>query len=899
MALNVGARLGHYSVTALLGEGGMGQVWQATDTQLNREVALKILPDAFAADPDRLARFQREAQVLASLNHPNIAAIYGIEESEGTRALVLELVEGPTLADRIAQGAMPIEDALPLAKQIAEALEAAHEAGVIHRDLKPANIKVREDGTVKVLDFGLAKALDPSPTSDPSQSPTLTAAATQMGVIMGTAAYMSPEQARGKTVDKRADIWAFGAVLYEMLTGKRAFEGDDVSLTLSVVLQREPPWEALPGSVPPGLLTYLRRCLQKDPLQRVQAIGDVRLAVEGAFEPHPSEPAESVATGTGRSRTSSVATGALLGGVVVGLVAWIILGGEPARSPTTTRFSLSLPSGDVVTPLDGVTVSPSGDRIVYGATRDGVQQLFVRARDQLEALPIPGTEGGRSPFFSPNGEWVGYFTGSALMKVSLSGGPPFRLATVGVQNGATWGPADTIVYSYSSAGLLEISANGGESRELTTIESNESHVWPAFAPDGASVFFTISTGGGITGDKQVALLSLATGEYEVIVDGTGPRMSPTGHLVFGREDSLWAVPFDLSRMEMTDDARPIVDGVQVNTPGGWTHYGVAQDGTLVYVASSEATGNRRALVWVDREGRAEPVNAPPAQYEALRLSPDGRQVAVQVDDTNDTHVRVIDLQRGTSTRLTFGDAADDGNPIWTPDGARIVFSSGRGGNAPNLYWKASDGTGQAQRLTTSENPQTPMSWSADGELVFHELRGEGSANIGMISLSDTDQPTWIMETEFSEVHPEVSPDGRWLAYSSNESGQSEIYVRPFPNVEGGKWLVSRGGGQTPAWGPSGTELFLRTLAGQRSMMVVEVETDPTFNPRTAREVFADSRYLMLTAARRGRSFDIDPGGERFLMITDPRLQELGNAVSAPITVVLDWFEELQRRVPTP
>jgi len=657
----------------------------------------------------------------------------------------------------------------------------------------------------------------------------------------------------------------------------------------------------LPGSVPPGLLTYLRRCLQKDPLQRVQAIGDVRLAMEGAFEPPPSEPAESVATGTRASRTSSVAAGALLGGVVVGLMAWIIPGGEPGRSPTTTRFSLSLPRGDVVTPLDGVTVSPSGDRIVYGATRDGVQQLFVRARDQLEALPIPGTEGGRSPFFSPDGEWVGYFTGSALMKVSLSGGPPFRLATVGILNGATWGPADTIVYSYSSVGLLEISANGGEPRELTTLENNESHSWPAFAPDGASVFFTISTGGGISGDKQVALLSLATGEHEVIVDGTGPWMSPTGHLVFGREDSLWAVPFDLSRMEMTDDARPIVDGVQVNTPGGWTHYAVAQDGTLVYVASSEATGNRRSLVWVDRQGQAEPVNAPLAQYAAPRLSPDGRHVAVQVDNTNDAHVVVIDLQRGTSTRLTFGDGADDGNPIWTPDGARIVFSSSRGGNAPNLYWKAWDGTGQAQRLTTSENPQTPMSWSADGELVFHELRGGGNAKIGMISLSDADQPTWIIETEFSEGSPEVSPDGRWLAYSSNESGQDEIYVRPFPNVERGKWLVSQDGGQTATWGPSGTELFFRKgyFAGQQSMMVVEAETDPTFNPSTLRAVFSDARYLMATTAHAGRTFDIDPSGERFLMITDPRFQEIGDAVSAPTTVVLDWFEELNARVPVP
>ena len=514
-------RFGCYDVTSLLGEGGMGQVWQATDTQLGRAVALKILPDAFAADPDRLARFTREAKILASLNHPNIAAIHGIEEAEGTRALVLELVEGPTLADRIAKGPIPLDEALPIAKQIAEALEAAHEAGVIHRDLKPANIKVREDGTVKVLDFGLAKALDPNPEGDPSQSPTLTAAATQMGVIMGTAAYMSPEQARGKVVDKRADIWAFGVVLFEMLSGKRAFEGEDVSLTLSAVLQREPEWALLSADIQTGLATYLRRCLHKDPTQRVQAIGDVRLAMEGAFETRTSEADEPIVARTGGSRTLSVAAGALLGSVVVGLVAWSLLGGEASQSPTITRFPLTLASTDVVTPLDGLTVSPSGDRIVYAASRDGVPQLFVRARDQLEALPIPGTEGGRGPFFSPDEEWVGYFTSSALMKISLSGGPPFKLAEVGVQNGATWGPNGTIVYSYSGGGLLEISANGGEPRELTALGNNDSHLWPAFTPDSANVFFTISTGGRIAGDKQVALLSLATGEYELIVEAHG------------------------------------------------------------------------------------------------------------------------------------------------------------------------------------------------------------------------------------------------------------------------------------------------------------------------------------------------------------------------------------------
>ena len=424
MPLEIGTRLAHYDVTALIGEGGMGQVYQATDTKLNRQVALKILPEAFATDPDRLARFQREAQVLASLNHPNIAQIHGIEEDEGTRALVLELVEGPTLAERIKQGPIPVDEALPIAKQIAEALEAAHEAGVIHRDLKPANIKVREDGTVKVLDFGLAKALDPNPTGDPSQSPTLTAAATQMGVIMGTAAYMSPEQARGKTVDKRADIWSFGVVLYEMLAGRRPFEGRDVSEVLAAVLQLDPDWDGLPGVTPRRVCTLLLRCLEKEPKQRIHDMADVRLAMEGAFETTVGAPAEPTAVSQLQvwQRPIPAVIAALAIAAIAGLAGWGLV--RPAAVPagTVTRLPFILPDGDVIDSPDGIAFSPDGRTLVYAGTRDGVQQLFVRPRDQMTARPLPGTEQAVHPFFSPDGAWVGFFTNDSLKKVALAGG---------------------------------------------------------------------------------------------------------------------------------------------------------------------------------------------------------------------------------------------------------------------------------------------------------------------------------------------------------------------------------------------------------------------------------------------------------------------------------------------
>ena len=503
MPLDVGSRLAHYDVTALIGEGGMGQVYQATDTKLNRQVALKILPEAFATDPDRLARFQREAQVLASLNHPNIAQIHGIEESEDTRALVLELVEGPTLADRIAQGPIPLDEALPIAKQIAEALEAAHEAGVIHRDLKPANIKVKDDGTVKVLDFGLAKALDPSPIGDPSQSPTLTAAATQMGVIMGTAAYMAPEQAKGKVADKRADVWAFGVVLYEMLTGRRTFEGADVSEVMAKVITSDPNWDALPPELPPALATYLRRCLQKDPRERLRDIGDVRLAMAGAFDlpaPPPVELAEPrvvvPAPSIWRQALPWVAGISLA--VATGVAVWTL---KPTPPQPVTRYAVSAaPSAPVQLSNNGndLAISPDGSRVIYQAADN---MLHVRALDQLEGVPLRGTENAFHPFVSADGAWVGFMAGigGPMQKVSILGGPPVTICELPANlRGASWGPDDVIIFGTNSgSSLLQVSGAGGEPQAITTPEQGR-HLFPEILPDSAGVLFTASTGPGPT-----------------------------------------------------------------------------------------------------------------------------------------------------------------------------------------------------------------------------------------------------------------------------------------------------------------------------------------------------------------------------------------------------------------
>ena len=870
----------------------MGEVWRATDTQLNRDVALKILPEAFATDPDRLARFQREAQVLASLNHPGIAAIYGIEEQDETRALVLELVEGPTLADRISNGPIPLDEALPIAKQIAEALEAAHEAGVIHRDLKPANIKVREDGTVKVLDFGLAKALDTTPEGNPSQSPTLTAAATQMGVIMGTAAYMSPEQARGKTVDKRADIWSFGVVLFEMLTGQRAFQGEDVSLTLSAVLQREPEWETLPRSISLGLNTYLRRCLQKDLTQRVQAIGDVRLAMAGAFDLPAPEPVTQPETPVAqlqvwqRPLPAVVVVTALV--VITGLAVWSLMRSASPAPGSPTRFTISPPASDQLF-VDNLrapmALSEDGETLVYVATRDGVRQLYRRPLAQLEALPIPGTEGARSPFFSPDGEWIGFEIDGALRRVAVTGGPTATLYEGPPATDASWGTNDRIVFGLAGTGdpLMQVASTGGIVEPVTTLEEGElDHRQPSLLPGGTALLFTVAT----IQSNTIAVKSLETGERRALFEGSSARYVSSGHLVFVRESALWAVPFDADQLTDTGEAVPVLEGVGIGT-SGYARFAVAANGSLVYVPGTLAAGDPRTLVWVDPDGREEEVAAPPAAYNTPRLSPDGRYIAVTVSAPENIDVVVYELQRGTSTRLTF-DPAPDAMPLWSPDSQRVLFASPRNGEF-SIYSKAADGTGEVEQVTTTDYPLVPVSWSADGQsLVVQEAPDGSNINLAMVSLGAENARQGLVETEFIEMRGEVSPDGRWMAYSSDASGRSEVYVRPFPNVDDGRWQISREGGILPVWAADGQELFFRG-ATQPDMKVVSVETEPTFRPGNPEVLFA-APYRSRPAFR---AWDVAADG-RFLMVRDGAA---GETTTAHMVVVQNWFEELLERVP--
>ena len=754
MALDVGSKLGYYDVSALIGEGGMGQVYRATDTQLGRDVALKILPDAFAADPDRLARFQREAKVLASLNHPNIAQIHGIEKSDDTQALVLELVEGPTLADRIAKGPIPLDEALPIAKQIAEALEAAHEAGVIHRDLKPANIKVREDGTVKVLDFGLAKAMDTTPGGDPSQSPTLAAAATQAGVIMGTAAYMSPEQAAGKAVDKRSDIWSFGVILLEMLTGKAPFTGETVSHVLAEVLKSEPDWTLLPSDTPESILRLLRRSLSKDRKTRLGDASAARLEIDDASST-PTRRAGVEPTGP-RSvlRASWLSAGVVLAVIAVGFVAWNTIRPD-VGTPVPTRVEISLPAQQQLVLAgfnDPVTLSSDGRQLAFVGRSDRGRQLYLQRLEQdFAASPIPGTEGATFPFFSPNGQWLGFFAGGELRRVSVSGGTPLTICNAaGLPYGATWGPDDSVVFAVLESGLRTVSATGGEPRALTELAvstGDAGHVVPHFLPDGSGVLFT-QLG---PAEPNVALWSRDTEEWSVVIEaGSGARWMPSGHLVYGRRDTLLVAPFDRARGNVTGPPVPVVDSVYMST-FSVPYFTVSDTGTLIYVPAHTDD----ALVWVDRDGVPTPATDEREPYEHPRVSPDGRLIAVDFGPADSRQIWILDAVRGTRTPLTS--EGTNFLPLWTRDGSRVVFSSLRTGRW-DMFWRRADGSGEAEVLLETPYPQVPGSFSPSGILAYYEIQPETGHDLWTLEPGGDPQPFLI--TPFDEAQPSFSPDGR-------------------------------------------------------------------------------------------------------------------------------------------
>jgi tRNA A-37 threonylcarbamoyl transferase component Bud32 len=910
MVLTAGARLGGYEIVALLGAGGMGEVYRARDPKLNREVAIKVLLASVMNDPERLARFGREAQLLAALNHPNIAHIHGLEESNGVRALVMELVEGPTLADRITQGAIPLDEALPIAKQIAEALEAAHEQGIIHRDLKPANIKVRADGTIKVLDFGLAKALDPAGASgtNASISPTLSIHATQAGVILGTAAYMAPEQARGKVVDRRADIWAFGCVLFEMLTGTRAFKADDVTDTIVAVVSKEPDWQGLPTAAS-GVRPLLARCLRKDPKQRLQAIGDARIRLEELISGVSDDVAATRApAATSSRRVATVAIAALAVGAVVATgLTWVVTRPEPHAPLLTSRFEIVPPPAQSLA-IQGadrdIAISPDGRYIVYRAGA-GLAQLVVRAIDRLDARPLAGVVNARTPFFSPDSQWIAFMEGTSLKRVSIAGGSAITICQCQASRGASWGEDNSIVFADVTGGLLRVSAGGGEPTALTTpdvAKGEKNHGYPSVLPGSRGVLFTV--GMGLNPEQpQVTVLDLTTGERKTLIrGGSQAEYLQSGHLVYAAAGTLRVVRFDVKRFEVLSDPVPVVDDVWMAS-GGAAGYAVSRLGTLVYVPAKGAQ-MPRSLVWVDRAGQETPIRTPVRTYSEPRLSPDGTRVALTIRD-QDIDLWIWDFVRETLTRLTSDPGADQ-RPVWTPDGNRILFASQRAG-AFNIFAQAADGSATAEQLTSgADSEQYPAFVARDGtgivgiqnssktslDIVRFRLTYPTSRPVPAQSSPSTVEP--LIQTTFSETNAEISPDGRYLAYQSNESGRgTEIYVRPFPRVNDGRWQASTRGGTRPLWARNGRELFY--LDPANTLTAVAVQTSgATFAVGIPTKVF-DTTYA--APLNNSRTYDVSPDGQRFLMIKE-NAGEDRNPTRAGMVVVLNMFEELKAKPPT-
>jgi serine/threonine-protein kinase len=869
--------IAHYKIVAKIGEGGMGAVYRGIDTKLGREVAIKVLPDTFAYDPDRLTRFTREAKVLASLNHPNIAAIYGVEE----QALVMEMVEGPTLRERLATGPVPLDDVAPIIDQLVEALEYAHEKNVIHRDLKPANIKVTPEGKVKVLDFGLAKALTTEvPASDPASSPTVTMRSTIAGTVLGTAAYMAPEQARGQPVDKRADIWAFGVVVYEMITGTTLFTRATVTDTLAAVLKEEPDWKTIPNPV--GRL--LRSCLIKDPRRRLRDIGDARTLLDDALDavsvPRPVRRGMPW-WGAGAFAAALLVTGALL---------WRAT--RPVEHPVT---HLTVDLGPDVLPgtSSTVAISPDGRRLVFPARgTDGKQLLATRILNQAQTMLLAGTENGFDPFFSPDGEWVGFFADGKLKKISVHGGATVALCASVNPRGASWGEDHSIVAALNIAGgLSRLPDTGGTPQALTKLRPGEAtHRWPQVLPGGEVILFTTSPKTIGHEGAEIEVLSLKTGQVKSLLHGYFGRYLPSGHLLYVHQGVLFGVGFNASRLELRGTLTPLLEDVAANpiTGGGQFDFSGAPSGpgTFLYLASSGATQKWR-VDWLDASGNTQPLIATPGIYTVPRVSPDGKELAFIGGDTGP---QVYDLEREQTTRITS--IAGGGNLVWTPDGKHLVF-----GNGGNLFWVRSDGVGGPQRLLNRPYSVAASSFSPDGHsLAYFETTTDTGFDLWVLPLDITDPdhpnagtPEPFLKTPADEQFPQFSPDGRWIAYRSDESGTNEIWVRRFPG--GGRRLqISDAGGMYLVWSKHGRELFYETP--DHRIMVVEYREDgDNFiasrpRPWSKRQIFYPGVSNM----------DISPDGKRFAVLTAPDAGSSGRNLFH-VTMLFNYFDELKRMIP--
>ena len=825
MSLNPGDRLSQYEVLEPIGAGGMGEVYRARDTRLDRDVAIKALPEEFSQDKDRLARFEREAKLLAQLNHPNIATLHGLEEAQGQKFIVMELIEGETLAERIASGPIPIDEAILLFQQIATGLAVAHEKGIVHRDLKPANIKIGPDGTPKILDFGLAKAdAGKDKRSAPSsQSPTLTKA-TALGVIIGTASYMSPEQARGKTVDKRTDIWALGCCLYEALTGKHAFVGETVTDTLAAVVRAEPRLDRLPRETPSLCRVLIGRCLEKDPKNRLHDAADANVLLqESARDDSP------VGTTGTTSPWPRIAAALLIGCALGALFVALISPGDSDDAPgPVTEFTVLRPeldrdgSGVLAT---AIALSPDGSKLAYVATSSGENMVFLRELGKREASVIRGTERATSVFFSPDGEWIGFTGDNKLKKVTVSGQAPVTLADAMEDYGGSWGADGMIAYvQLDGRGLMEIPAAGGTPQPLTVVDTSEAfHRFPVHLPDDRGVLFTSDRLDLTTTNIMV---KPKDGEPKLLIeDGTNARYAPTGHLLYGQRGAIAAVPFDLERLEVVGDPAPVLEGVQQSQTRSATQFSISDDGTLAYVPGIYAE-NDRTLTWVDRHGSEEILPVPSRPYGQTRLSQSGTQIAMDIG-VDDTDVWIYDVEDGALRRLTFG--GSDGFPAWTPDGRHVVFQSNRDGVA-TVYWKPSDGSGPPERLAVAESYDMPHSFTPDGNnLALVQANRATLTDISWLDMTDREHTHEYLKTDGPENSPMFSPDGRFLAYRSSESGRAEIYVQPFP-ATGAKWQVSTDGGSEAVWARDGRELFFRSGT---KFMAVDVSLDPVLCQNSA------------------------------------------------------------------
>jgi eukaryotic-like serine/threonine-protein kinase len=914
----IGRRLSEYEVQEWIGAGGMGEVYRARDVKLGRDVAIKMLPAFLASDPGRAERFKREARILATLNHPHIGAIYALEESDGILGLVLELVEGPTLADRLNAGPLPIPDALVMARQTADALEAAHAKGIIHRDLKPANIKVAQNGTVKVLDFGLAKAA--AARTDVNLTGRPTVELTAEGVVLGTASYMSPEQARGLAVDSRTDIWAFGCVLYEALAGRRAFHGETFADCFAAIVGRDPDWSALPSSTPPSIVGLLQRCLDKDVQRRLATIGDARRQLDSAM-------ARRTRTAIVTARVASVARrvprAAYVGATVVVVVAAGV-GVRAVRQMTAKpqQIDIGLATDEFIPPTHSseLALSPDGSLIAYasmkamaampkmnaspngGATADMndsmpamsmSEQIYVRPLGQDHAKPIGGALGS-APFFSPDGKWLGFWhapTGT-LRKVALSGGAPIRIcsAVSGIAGGA-WGPNDSIVFAWFD--LFSVPASGGTPKLLLKVDEQRGERFyrhPFFLPSGKAVLFTVGMADNYSyDDANIGVLSLATGEKKMLIEGgSSARYSPSGHLIYARGGKLLAVAFDPDKLQVIGQPFPVVDGVFMSANTGMAAYAISSDGRLVYAAGPVERG-ARIPAWVDRKGRAIALPLPPRSYLHPKLSPDERQLAIEVEGASHD-IFTYDFARGALTKMSFDGASHW--PLWTPDGRRLTYRSWKTGTM-TMWWMPADRSGAPELLTNIGSMQSPESWSPNGRtLAFTQMDDpESGSDIYTLSLDGTHTPHALIRTKFSEGSPKFSPDGKWLAYSTNESGRPEVramtYPPPGPNLQ-----LSTDGGTDPVWRRDGKELYYRN--GEQ-MMAVAVSSGAA-TPFARPTVLWEARYLAGVGSSCGMSgptsanYDVTADGQRFLMIED-KSEVLQCKL---LHVVTNWSREILR-----